>query len=366
MVGNSRAWGAALGLILLAGACGTKSIATEAVEADVSRFDTVPDLAFDPGTPPSSTPGRVFASTKVPARTTGTQARSWSTPARFFTINQVLSKSKGRNNIAGIQLANVNSKEVASDTAPSLGIAGESGEPFGLFTFRAPAGLLTVKWQKIQSDAASEAASLKDCQAKKIHCSHGEVRFGQMLEEAASLTGVTKIEFINQKVNGAIRYRSDIAQWGEPDVWSTPTTVDGKGSFDTGLGDCEDYAIAKYIALKASGVSVEDLRILLVRDRTVGMDHAILAARQAGRWVILDNRWDRLIDDRQTNQFVPLFAMNDTGVKLIAAPYAAKGAPNSMATSVSDAGDVSELLPSWGSSAVTEPTGGSMSLPLFM
>jgi predicted transglutaminase-like cysteine proteinase len=366
MVGNSRAWGAALGLILLAGACGTKSIATESVETGTFHFDAAPDLAFDLGAPPPSTPAPVFASSKPAGRTAGAATRSWSTPARFFTINQVLAKSKGRNTTPGVRLANINPKEVESDVAPSLGVTGESGEPFGLYAFRAPAGRLTVKWQKVQSDAASEAASLKDCQAKMTHCSYGESRFGQMLKQAKNLTGMAKIEFINQKVNSTIRYTSDIAQWGEPDVWSTPTAVDGKGSFDTGLGDCEDYAIAKYMALKASGVSVEDLRILLVRDRTVGMDHAILAARQAGRWLILDNRWDRLIDDTKTNQFVPLFAMNDNGVKLIAAPYAAKGAPNSTATSVSDASDVSELLPSWGSSADTEPASGSMSLPLFM
>ena len=37
---------------------------------------------------------------------------------------------------------------------------------------------------------------------------------------------------------------SDLAQYGEIDVWSSPLLT-----FTTGRGDCEDYAIAKFVAL---------------------------------------------------------------------------------------------------------------------
>ena len=53
--------------------------------------------------------------------------------------------------------------------------------------------------------------------------------------------------------------------------------------------DCEDYAIAKYVALREAGVEAADLRFLLVRDRLAG-DHAVLGVRYEGRWLILDNR----------------------------------------------------------------------------
>jgi predicted transglutaminase-like cysteine proteinase len=52
-----------------------------------------------------------------------------------------------------------------------------------------------------------------------------------------------------------------VAQWGEVDVWSSPLVT-----FNTGAGDCEDYAIAKYVALQMTGISAEDLRIVVVLD----------------------------------------------------------------------------------------------------
>ena len=39
----------------------------------------------------------------------------------------------------------------------------------------------------------------------------------------------------------------------------------GKETFATGKGDCEDYAIAKYVVLTAAGFPRDDLRLLDLR-----------------------------------------------------------------------------------------------------
>jgi hypothetical protein len=54
---------------------------------------------------------------------------------------------------------------------------------------------------------------------------------------------------------------SDLAQYGEIDVWSSPLVT-----FANGAGDCEDYAIAKFVALRLAGIAPEDLRIVVMRD----------------------------------------------------------------------------------------------------
>jgi predicted transglutaminase-like cysteine proteinase len=131
-----------------------------------------------------------------------------------------------------------------------------------------------------------------------------------------------KLQLVNDRVNSAIRYTEDWAQWHQADVWSAPLNSSHKGSFDTGMGDCEDYAIAKYVALRQAGVPEKDLRVLLVKDQSVHLDHAVLAARDETHWVILDNRWSRLADDNDLRQFMPLFALNSEGAKMFAAPYA--------------------------------------------
>ena len=63
-------------------------------------------------------------------------------------------------------------------------------------------------------------------------------------------TGRGRIGVINRAINLAIRPMSDMAQWGVPDRWSAPLDT-----FTTGRGDCEDYAIAKYVALTEAGVA---------------------------------------------------------------------------------------------------------------
>ncbi len=88
------------------------------------------------------------------------------------------------------------------------------------------------------------------------------------------------------------------------------------------MGDCEDYAIAKFALLLDAGVAEKDLKILLVRDTAVRQDHAVLAVRVDRHWLALDNRWSRLSETRDLPSFMPLFAIDHGGVSLFAAPYA--------------------------------------------
>ncbi|HET7847982.1 MAG TPA: transglutaminase-like cysteine peptidase, partial [Pseudolabrys sp.] len=254
---------------------------------------------------------------------------SWPAPARFFTINQVLAgHQQPASKSSAVRVAAIDPAVVASDAAPAGAATPAHGdEPFGLFTFRAPDGLVWVKWRKVEADIENEAPALARCRAAPESCSAAAARFLAIVEDAANHEGRARLELVNKRVNAAIRYSSDAAQWRRPDVWSAPLDAEHKGSFETGLGDCEDYAIAKYAVLRAAGVAAKDLRLLLVRDNAVRLDHAVLAARENGKWLVLDNRWSSVLEDAELNQFAPLFALNDDGVKLFATPYAAKRQP---------------------------------------
>jgi predicted transglutaminase-like cysteine proteinase len=61
----------------------------------------------------------------------------------------------------------------------------------------------------------------------------------------------------------------DLVQWGKIDVWSSPLVT-----FSAGAGNCEDYAIPKYVALQMVGVPSEDLRIVVVLELN-GEGHAV-------------------------------------------------------------------------------------------
>ena len=241
-------------------------------------------------------------------------------PATFFSINAVLAKldrQRGRGPDA-VRLAALPPLNFATDAQPPQKEAQPVGnEPFGLFTFRAPEGILWRKWRGVEADMAKEQAVLDRCREHAESCPSYAAQFLRVIEAVKSKSGRARLDEANRAVNAAIRYVSDYAQFGEADRWSTPLAT-----FATAQGDCEDYAIAKYVALREAGFSQEELRVVLVRDRAVRQDHAVLAAHLDDRWLILDNRRSELLADSDASSFTPLFAINHRGVQLFAAPYA--------------------------------------------
>ena len=78
---------------------------------------------------------------------------------------------------------------------------------------------------------------------------------------ARAREGRARLGETNRAINLAIRPMSDLAQYGQTDVWNTPLET-----FASGAGDCEDYAIAKLVALRMAGIAPEDLRIVVMHD----------------------------------------------------------------------------------------------------
>ena len=130
-----------------------------------------------------------------------------------------------------------------------------------------------------------------------------------IVAQGRAQTGRARIGVINRAINLSIRPMSDLAQWGVTDRWSAPLVT-----LTTGRGDCEDYAIAKYVALLQAGVAAQDVRLVIMRDLASGVDHAVVAARLDGDWVILDNRWLVLVKDSEMRRVIPLFVLDETGV----------------------------------------------------
>lgn len=237
--------------------------------------------------------------------------------ARFFTINQVLAKHDALTSQDSARVAPAESSATDGLSARPAKEPAPSNEPFGLFTFRAPEGLLWIKWRGAQEGIDADAKSLARCRTEVNSCTPAARQYLAIVDEARKREGRARIEVVNRSINATIRYMSDIAQHGVVDVWSAPLA-----SLTSGRGDCEDYAIAKYAALRDAGVAANDLRLLLVHDRAARQDHAVVAVRSDGRWLVLDNRHLMVTAAAELPQFVPLFALGLDGVRLFAAPYA--------------------------------------------
>jgi predicted transglutaminase-like cysteine proteinase len=241
-------------------------------------------------------------------------------PARFFSINGILAEHDRQAGLSDApRFASLNLETVNTAQAPQAPAA-PGDEPFGLFTFRAPEGLLWAKWRGLEAEIGKEALILAQCRQDAESCpSQPALRFLALLDEVRNKAGHERLDTVNRMVNSAIRYTSDLTQHGVADLWSAPLAT-----FASGRGDCEDYAIAKYVLLREAGLAAEDLRLLLVRDTSIRQDHAVLAVREGGRWLILDNRWTVVPESSEVRHLMPLFAIDHRGVKLFAAPYQAR------------------------------------------
>ncbi len=116
----------------------------------------------------------------------------------------------------------------------------------------------------------------------------------------------TQMKEVNRAMN-AKRYILDIKNWGEEDYWATPYQFLKKN------GDCEDYAIAKYMALKALGVPVEDMRVVALQDLNLRIGHAVLVVYTGDQPMLLDNQISSVVPANSIRHYQPVFSINETG-----------------------------------------------------
>jgi predicted transglutaminase-like cysteine proteinase len=171
-------------------------------------------------------------------------------------------------------------------------------------------GDVLTKWNRVKADMRAESEVFARCRANMDSCPVAAKNFLAIVDQGRALTGRARIGVINRAINMAIEPMSDMAQWGVPDKWSAPLET-----FTTHKGDCEDYAIAKYVALIEAGIAADDVKLMIVHNTAAHEDHAVTAARLDGAWIILDNRWLKLVEDKAMPEAVPLFALDSEGAR---------------------------------------------------
>jgi predicted transglutaminase-like cysteine proteinase len=183
-------------------------------------------------------------------------------------------------------------------------------EPFSSATMPWFSGDIVNKWQDVAAQLRAEADVLAHCRETAADCPPAAQKFLAIVAAGRAQSGRARVGVINRAVNLAIRQTSDLKQWGVAEHWSAPLET-----LKTGRGDCEDYAIAKFAALIAAGVAPEDVKLVVVRDTVADDGHAVAATRVDGRWLILDNRWLALAEDRDLPRLAPQFVIDQTGVR---------------------------------------------------
>lgn len=163
-----------------------------------------------------------------------------------------------------------------------------------------------TKWTGMLSRyAANTVSGLESCPKSRLMlCPSREWR--KFLQSLSEQDLETQLNAINTRINFSY-YITDIRNWGVADYWATPIEFLAKD------GDCEDYAIAKYLALKALGLPPEKMRIVIVDDLNLGVPHAVLTVETPRATLVLDNQTRSLVDAGAVNHYRPIYAINETG-----------------------------------------------------
>ncbi len=161
-----------------------------------------------------------------------------------------------------------------------------------------------TKWHDAMRRAAAETAPDATCERPRPSC-----RLDQWRRFVDSLRGLdprSQVEAINHEMNRRTHTR-DRRNWGVEDYWASPMEFLDKS------GDCEDYAIAKYVSLRALGWSDRQLRLVVLKDRRSQMMHAILVAQLEGETLVLDNQISSVVKADSIRHYTPLYSINQSG-----------------------------------------------------
>lgn len=159
------------------------------------------------------------------------------------------------------------------------------------------------KWKRVLSKVKGEIQTLNTCAAPKT-CPPGTTSWQRIMKQARGQERMEQLKMVNSFFN-KWPYRLDQDAFGVSDWWATPQ------EFLKISGDCEDYAIIKYFALRELGISQDDLRIVVVKDRIRGIAHAVLAVFTHGDAYILNNVSDAIFTHDKYRHYTPQYSLNE-------------------------------------------------------
>lgn len=213
-------------------------------------------------------------------RRSNTSARGWRIAATAFGFA-----------IAGLWYCPAPAEQlVAIDTSPLFGTAEIASHDLSMF----------AKWRHTLQAFEDEVKNCRDS-----HCDNHD--WQPTIEGLRGKGLMTQLRETNVRMNEE-RYISDNVNWALPDYWATPFEFLRKGG-----GDCEDYAIAKYMVLRDLGIPVDHMRIVVLKDLALRVDHAVLAVYINGTPFILDSRGSNVVPANSLHDYQPIYSINEHG-----------------------------------------------------
>jgi predicted transglutaminase-like cysteine proteinase len=177
-------------------------------------------------------------------------------------------------------------------------------------------GACTTKPTQIQPDRAKPTSRAIEPDFPQliasVEKSHGPIAanriryWAKLIEQNKHGIDLHKLQQTNLFFNDA-RFVSDLEVWQRDDYWATPVEFLIKDA-----GDCEDFAIAKYVTLDLMGIDIDKMRITYVKAETLNQPHMVLSyyAHPSDMPLILDNITPRILPGDQRQDLTPVYSFN--------------------------------------------------------
>jgi len=160
------------------------------------------------------------------------------------------------------------------------------------------------KWRTaLERFYAEKAGGIESCHSD-LGEECGTNAWSAFLGRLKKVSAINQLEAVNRFAN-AREYIVDPINWGVDDYWESPL------QFLTKNGDCEDYAIIKYLSLRALGWPAEKMRIVVLHDANLNVAHANLVVDLDHRRLVLDNQFPQVIEQSRIHHYKPIYGVNE-------------------------------------------------------
>lgn len=162
------------------------------------------------------------------------------------------------------------------------------------------------QWTRVLQVMERDGPAFARCAGDATDCPTPVLKnWRKVITGARALPRGQQIDFVNKFFN-QWPYKEDIELYGLSEYWATPR------EFMSRSGDCEDFAIAKYFALRALGIEKEELRIVILMDEIRNIGHAVLTIEEGGDILVLDSLSNLLLPHTKYKHYAPQYSMNET------------------------------------------------------
>ncbi len=193
--------------------------------------------------------------------------------------------------------------------APQLGEAAGARGFKGAVAVAVPRIAASAKWERVllsgpnhQGGNVCADGGSEGCNAPRWQ------RWENLIDRSSALSVRERLTAVNREINALVKYSSDREIYQENDYWATL-----EETVELGWGDCEDIAIVKMWALHAVGVELEKMRLIVLRDTRLNINHAVLSVEIEGISFILDNMTSTVERAEKLDHYRPLYALSASG-----------------------------------------------------